>query len=139
MTNGLLIYGEIFPYIIGSPSSYMICNCSTLNFLIYEKKLIFFFISVHCHTASGTCTVAHHRKRHRVSPLLSWFNIPFIGGMSPPTWFGLATFLTIRPDTDPTCLPFTGGCRPLFVFIFEWDSDPGYPKSISRFPGKFYV
>ena len=53
MTNGLLIYGEIFahlflfPHILGSPSSYIwLCNCSTLNFLIYEENLIFFFISV---------------------------------------------------------------------------------------------
>ncbi len=43
MTNGLLIYGEIFAhvliYILGSPSF----NCSPLNFLIYEENLIFFF------------------------------------------------------------------------------------------------
>ncbi len=36
-----------FPHILGSPSSYIwLCNCSILNFLIYEENLIFFFISV---------------------------------------------------------------------------------------------
>jgi hypothetical protein len=35
-----------FPHILGSPSSYMLGNCSTLNFLIYGEILIFFFISV---------------------------------------------------------------------------------------------
>jgi hypothetical protein len=50
MTNGLLIYGEIFahfflfPHILGSPSSYMTFQLrSTLNFLIYEENLVFLF------------------------------------------------------------------------------------------------
>jgi hypothetical protein len=51
MTNGLLIYGEIFarfPHILGSPSSYIydFATATALNFLIYEENLIFFFISV---------------------------------------------------------------------------------------------
>jgi hypothetical protein len=50
MTNGLLIYGELLAHflILGSHSSYMTLqlHCSTLNFLIYEENLIFFFISV---------------------------------------------------------------------------------------------
>jgi hypothetical protein len=33
---------QIFPHIWGG----RLCNCSTLNFLIYEENLIFFFISV---------------------------------------------------------------------------------------------
>ncbi len=52
MTIGLLIlyvYGEIFAhfliYYIALPHIWL-CNCSTLNFLIYEKNLIFFVISV---------------------------------------------------------------------------------------------
>jgi hypothetical protein len=49
MTNGLLKYGEkkcAFPNKLGSPSLYMICTRSLLNFLIYEENLVFFFISV---------------------------------------------------------------------------------------------
>jgi hypothetical protein len=42
MTNGLLIYGEILPFLIYDFAS----NCSTRNFLIYEENFIFFFISV---------------------------------------------------------------------------------------------
>ncbi len=48
MTNGLLIYGEIFAHVLGSPSSYMtLCNCSNLNFPIYEE-IWFSFLSVYC-------------------------------------------------------------------------------------------
>ncbi len=51
ITNGLLIYGEKFvissyirkPFLI--QYSKWLCNCSTLNFLIKRKNLIFFFIS----------------------------------------------------------------------------------------------
>ncbi len=52
MTNGLLIYGEIFVHflIYSIRKTFLIyvwlCNCSTVNFLIYEKNLMFFFISV---------------------------------------------------------------------------------------------
>ncbi len=35
-----LIYLEAIPHI-------WLCNCSTLNFLIYEKNLIYLFLSVH--------------------------------------------------------------------------------------------
>ncbi len=43
MTNGLLLWGNncAFPHILGTPSSY--CNCSPLDFLIYEENFIFFF------------------------------------------------------------------------------------------------
>ncbi len=64
MTNGLLIHiwGNIcaFSHILGSPSSYCIwlCNCSTLNFLIYEENLIFFFVSV-----SNVCLIGGNQKR----------------------------------------------------------------------------
>ncbi len=43
-----LIYGEIFAHFLiykEARSHIWLCNCSTLNFLIYEEKLIFFFIS----------------------------------------------------------------------------------------------
>ncbi len=52
ITNGLLIYGEIFPHFLiywETLPHIWLCNCSTLNFLIYGdlgNKLIFFFISV---------------------------------------------------------------------------------------------
>ncbi len=49
MTNGLLIYGEIFAHLLiywEALHHIWLCNCSTLNFLIYEENLIFFFISV---------------------------------------------------------------------------------------------
>ncbi len=50
-SNGLLIYGEIFAHFLickealPEASSYCmwLCNFFTLNFLIYEKNLIFFF------------------------------------------------------------------------------------------------
>jgi uncharacterized protein YjbI with pentapeptide repeats len=49
MTNGLLIYGEIFTHFLiykeALPNIWL-CNCSTQNFPIYEENLIFFFISV---------------------------------------------------------------------------------------------
>ncbi len=49
MTNGLVVYGEIFEHFLiyyeALPHMWL-CNCSTLNFLIYEENLIFFFISV---------------------------------------------------------------------------------------------
>ncbi len=49
MTNGLLIYREIFTYFLiyeeALPHIWL-CNCSTLNFLIYEENLIFFSFSV---------------------------------------------------------------------------------------------
>ncbi len=38
-----------FPHILGSPSNphIWLCNCSILNFPIYEENFIFFFITVH--------------------------------------------------------------------------------------------
>ncbi len=48
--RGFLIYEEMrkyFPYmrIEEAVSHIWLCNCSTLNFLLYEENLIFFFIS----------------------------------------------------------------------------------------------
>ncbi len=49
MTNGFLICGEIFAHFLiyyeALPHIWL-CNCSTLNFPIYEENLIFFFISL---------------------------------------------------------------------------------------------
>ncbi len=49
MTNSLLIYGEIFahfPIYEEALPHIWLCNCFTLNFLIYEDNFIFFFINV---------------------------------------------------------------------------------------------
>ncbi len=51
MRKGFLIYEEMRKYIslyIRTPLVilYIVCNCSTLNFLIYEEHFIFFFISI---------------------------------------------------------------------------------------------
>ena len=46
---GLLIYEEMrkyFPIYEEAPIHIWLCNCSILNFLIYEENSIFFFISV---------------------------------------------------------------------------------------------
>jgi hypothetical protein len=48
MTNGLLIYEEIFAHFLIYEEvlpHLRLCNCSTLNFLIFEENFIFFFIS----------------------------------------------------------------------------------------------
>ncbi len=49
MRNGFLIYEEMrqyFPIYEEAVSHIWFCNCSIVNFLIYEENLIFFFISV---------------------------------------------------------------------------------------------
>ncbi len=49
MRKGFLIYEEMwkyFPIYKEAVSHIWLCNCSTLDFLIYEENLIFFFISV---------------------------------------------------------------------------------------------
>ncbi len=49
MRKGFLIYQEMrkyFPIYETAVSHIWLCNCSTLNFPIYEESLIFFFISV---------------------------------------------------------------------------------------------
>ncbi len=56
MTNGLLIYGEIFPhFLIRKPFLIYVwlCNCSTLNFLKYEEDLIFFFYQCNVYFSRG--------------------------------------------------------------------------------------
>jgi hypothetical protein len=48
ITNGLLTYGEIFAHFLRYQEALLhiwLCNCSTLNFPIYDENLIFFFIS----------------------------------------------------------------------------------------------
>ncbi len=47
--KGFLIYEEMrkyFPIYAEAVSHIWLCNCSILNFLIFEENLIFFFISV---------------------------------------------------------------------------------------------
>ncbi len=50
MRKGFLIYmrkyANISPYMRKAASHIWLCNCSTLNYLIYEENLLFFFISV---------------------------------------------------------------------------------------------
>ncbi len=49
MRKGFLLYKEMrkyFPIYEEAVSHIRLCNFSTLNFLIYEENLIFFFISV---------------------------------------------------------------------------------------------
>ncbi len=48
MRKGFLIYEEMrkyFPIYEEAVSHIWLCNCSILNFLIYEENYIFFFIS----------------------------------------------------------------------------------------------
>ncbi len=48
MRKGFLIYEEMrkyFPIYEEAFSYIILCNCCTLNFLIYEENFIFFFIS----------------------------------------------------------------------------------------------
>ncbi len=50
MRMGFLIYEEMrkyFPIYDEAVSHIWLCNCSILNFLIYEENFIFFFVSVH--------------------------------------------------------------------------------------------
>ncbi len=49
MRKGFLIYEEMlkyYPKYVEAVSHIGLCNCSVLDFLIYEENLIFFFISV---------------------------------------------------------------------------------------------
>ncbi len=48
--KGFLIYEKMrkyFPIYEEAISHILLCNCSILNFLIYEENFIFFFIGVH--------------------------------------------------------------------------------------------
>jgi hypothetical protein len=50
MRKGFLIYEETHKYLTiyeEAVSHICLCNCSILNFLMYEENLIFFFISVY--------------------------------------------------------------------------------------------
>ncbi len=54
MKKGFLIYEEMrtyFPIYEEAVSHIWLCNCSILNFLIYEENLIFLFISVYSPSA----------------------------------------------------------------------------------------
>jgi hypothetical protein len=56
MKKGFLIYEEMrkyFPIYEEAVSHISLCNCFTLNFLIYEENLIFFFISVETELVGG--------------------------------------------------------------------------------------
>ncbi len=56
MRKGLLIYEErrkYFPIYEEAVSHIWLCDCSIMNFLIYEENLIFFFISVRCMGKKG--------------------------------------------------------------------------------------
>ncbi len=49
LRKGFLIYEEMHKYFSiyeEADSHVWLCNCSTLNFLIYEENVLFFFISV---------------------------------------------------------------------------------------------
>ncbi len=41
-----------------------LCNCSILNFLIYEENFLFFFISVHVHNLHTSCCFYHDDYCH---------------------------------------------------------------------------
>ncbi len=59
MRKGFLICEKMrkyFPIHEGAVSHIVLCNCSILNFLIYEENLIFFFISVYVHLS---CSVQY--------------------------------------------------------------------------------
>ncbi len=57
--------GKYFPIYEEAVSHIWLCNCSTLNFLIYEENLIFFFISVRrvrWMTLCAICGIAASRR-----------------------------------------------------------------------------
>ncbi len=59
--KGFLIYEEMrkyFPIYEEAVSDICLCNCSTLNILIYEKNLIFIFISVQLRIITPLSTAA---------------------------------------------------------------------------------
>ncbi len=62
MTNGLLIYGEIFAHFLiyeeALPHIWL-CNCSALNFLIYEENVRFFFYQ--CNIMTCICPFCRWR------------------------------------------------------------------------------
>jgi hypothetical protein len=63
MGKGFLIYEEMrkyFPIYEEAVSHIWLCNCSILNFLIYEENLIFFFISVSTDNLSQVLTFDKH-------------------------------------------------------------------------------
>jgi hypothetical protein len=50
MRKGFLIYEEMRKYLVIYEEAFShikLCNCSLLDFLIYEKNFVFFFISVY--------------------------------------------------------------------------------------------
>jgi hypothetical protein len=70
MRKGFLIYGEMrkyFPIYEEAVSHIWLCNCSTLNFPIYEENSIFFFISVGAREKSGQNFVFQKITQHEDS------------------------------------------------------------------------
>ncbi len=65
--KGFLIYEEMckcFPIYEEAFSHIWVCNCSILNFLIYEENFILFFISVHVHNRHTSCCFCHDDYCH---------------------------------------------------------------------------
>jgi hypothetical protein len=71
MRKSFLIYEE-FPIYEEAVSHILLCNCSTLNFLIYEENLIFFFISVL--NTLPPLTLFHHPLPFATSSFLNFSN-----------------------------------------------------------------
>ncbi len=72
--KGFLIYEEMRKYLIKneeSVSHIWLCNCSVLNFLIYEENLIFFFISVE---STSPCKT-HLLPAHWSGAAAHWFDL----------------------------------------------------------------
>ncbi len=89
MRKGFLIYEErrkYFPIYEEAVCHIWLCNCSILNFLINEEKLIFFFISV------------AHRRQFFASP---WFSA------NQPMSEHAQTYV----NTNWTCLPYPSSVR----------------------------
>jgi hypothetical protein len=53
LRKGFLTYEEMRKYFPIYEESVRLCNCSTVNFLIYEENLIIFFISVNMYVPLG--------------------------------------------------------------------------------------
>jgi hypothetical protein len=71
MRKGFLIYGEMrkyFPIYEEAVSHIWLCNCSFLNFLIYEENLIFFFLSVQKETLECCVHLYAFVSYRRLSP-----------------------------------------------------------------------
>ncbi len=73
MTNGLLIYGEIFAHIFGSPSSYMTLQLLHSELPYIWGKFDFLFLSVHFLPFTFPSTAFHrhiHSLDYYISPMV---------------------------------------------------------------------